>query len=557
MTYRFRRCALDAERRELLRNGEPVETQPLVLELLLYLVRNRNRVVPKDELMSALWADSTVTEGSLSRAISLARRAIGDTDRRNPLIRTHTRVGFRFIGEITGEPGEPRPQAARDASVPVQSSYAKAGSTHIAYQVLGDGPIDVVVVHGWTLSMQSIWQEPVVAEFHQRLSALCRLILFDKRGTGLSDRVKELPGLAQRMEDLTAVLDAAGSERAFVLGISEGAPMAILYAASHPERVRGLGVIGGFARMRTDVDQPFGWSEEAATRLERYIRSRWGEGASIRPALASQGHRPETTEWLARVEQMGASPGAALELWSMNQSIDVRDVVPILRTPCLVVHTDGDSVIDVEHGRQLARSIAGAQYVELHGVDHLPFYPPLAEPTLEAIAKWLIVDTQPASLQRLLATVLATDVPLDDGPLDHDRVEQVIAGHRARLAVTNAGETVFVFDGPARAICCGVALAELGRRTGSPIRVALHCSEIDLRPTISPNASANAPHRIDGAAVDWARRMLVAAAAHEVLISRTLRDLVPGSGIVVESRGELDGDDARETWPIFAARREA
>jgi pimeloyl-ACP methyl ester carboxylesterase len=532
----------------------PVEVQPLVLELLLYLVCHRDRVVTKDELLNALWADTNVTEASLSRAISLARRAIDDGDRADPLIRTHTRVGFRFTGEVTETANEPHPGSSGDRALPVQSSYARDGRTHIAYQVVGDGPVDLVVVQGWTLSMQSVWEDPATAAFHRRLAGRCRLILFDKRGTGLSDRVKELPGLAQRMEDLTAVLDAVGSKGAFVLGISEGAPMAILYAASHPERVRGLGLIGGFARMRTDVDQTFGWTDDQVAALDRYIRSDWGEGRSMLASMPSQLGRPGVAEWCARVEQIGASPGAALELWSMNREIDVRDVLPVIETPCLVIHMKDDPVIDVEHGRHLGRSLAGARYVEIDGGDHLPLYGDLADASHDALEQWLERRADEPVVERRLATVLATDLDAATR-LAAVRVHQLVVAHRGRAAVDASGRRLLVFDGPALAVRCALSLVELGERAGEPFGAGLACTEVALSPLAGPGDAD--PLRpvvtVRGPATDAAVALGAQAAGTGVLITRALRELLAGSGIVTTARtgAAPDADGA----PAFHARR--
>ncbi|MCG8590724.1 MAG: alpha/beta fold hydrolase [Proteobacteria bacterium] len=550
MRYRFGNFELDAAQRELRRSGESVGVQPLVLELLLYLVCHRNRVVTKQELLDALWADSNVTEASLARAISLARRAIGDDDRRAPLIRTHPRVGYRFTGELREQADPPHPAAVRDDTSTV-SSYAKAGPTHIAYQVVGRGPVDVVMVQGWTLSMQSLWDEPCASRFLRTLAESCRLILFDKRGTGLSDRVKDLPGLAQRMEDLSAVLDAVGSKSAFVVGVSEGAPMSILYAASHPERVRGLALLGGFARMKRDATQPFGWTDSDAKRLEEYIRGRWGEGASLAAAVASHAEEPSVREWAARAEQIGGSPGAALELWRMNQDIDVRDVLPVLDTPTLVVHAKDDPVIDVQHGRQLGEDIAGAEYCELEGRNHVPFYPPLCDPILSALGRWVSEARPPRNAERVLATCLLGDWPADtDGDVDR-ALHQRVAAHRGRLAKHASGSWCAVFDGPALAIRCALAIqhALVERR----VRCVLHCSELEC--STRPSGDGTEPTLyIDGPGARFAERMLASAAPGEVVVSRTLRELVTGSGLAFEPHPRSAADGEAEPQPLFRAR---
>lgn len=553
MQTRFLDFELDPARRELRKHGAIVDVQPLVYELLLYLVSHRDRVVPKEELLDVLWAGAAVTDGSLARAVSLARRALDDDDRAAPIIRTHPRVGYRFTAAVKRADARAADAPGRTGrDLPVRSGYADAGGTHIAYQVLGDGPRDLVVVHGWILSMASMWEDDVVADFHRRLAEHARLILFDKRGTGLSDRVKTLPGLAQRMEDLTAVLDAVGSSRARVLGISEGAPMSLLYAASHPERVTGLALLGGFARMMRDVDQPFGWTAEDVERLCSYIRTRWGEGATLSASFASRSHLPEVAAWLARAEQMGGSPGAAMELWNMNRSIDVRDVLPVLRTQGLVLHSSQDRVIDVAHGRWLAEQIEGARYVELDGVDHVPISPPHAERVVQEIVAWLDRPGAPPVARRRLATLLLcrSDSEREAGALES--IDQLLLAHGGRRVDAGRAECSALFDGPVAAARCARAIVAALRRQGARARLAFHCGELECH---EPNADdagsdaiARASMRVQGPAVEVAAGLLDLAEPGEVLASGTVTELAVGSGLEFEprsSRGRVDGAQAR------------
>ncbi len=552
MQYRFESYVLDAARRELRRGDAVVEVQPLVFELLLYLVCHRERVVPKDELLDALWADAAVTEASLARAVSLARRAVADGENDPPFIRTHARVGYRFTAEVeegADPPSRPtRPVAETPAA---RSAFTNAGGTHVAYQVVGDGPIDVVVVSGWVLSIASIFEEPPLAAFFDRLARHARLILFDKRGTGLSDRVKELPGLAQRMEDLTAVLDAVGSRRAHVVGVSEGAPMALLYAASQPERVSGLALLGGFARMTRDDDQAFGWTEDDIARLESYISTRWGEGRSVSTAVASRDDDPAMHAWAGRAELVGASPGAALELWSMNRSIDVRDVLPLLETPCLVVHSTRDPVIDVAHGRQLAERIAGARLVELEGVDHLPFFGATAEQTSEALEAWLAQTGDGAgTARRRLATLLLLDGG-DSAPSDLvAAIDQCVVAHRGQRVEVDAPAWAALFDGPASAARCALAISAAAERHGCTLRAALHCSEVECRERDGGGADDAPTLVVSGPAVDDAVALVAVTSPGEAWATDAFAGLVVGSGVAVESRPARIGDREIETFAI-------
>ncbi len=558
MQYRFESYVLDAARRELRRGDEVVEVQPLVFELLLYLVCHRDRVVPKDELLDSLWADAAVTDASLARAVSLARRAIDDADHDPPFIRTHPRVGYRFtahVDELADVPS--RPGTSPTPGPPARSAFTNAGGTHVAYQVVGDGPVDVVVVSAWVLSIASLFEQEQIAAFFERLAGRARLIVFDKRGTGLSDRVKELPGLAQRMEDLTAVLDAVGSRRAHVIGVSEGAPMALLYAASHPERVSGLALIGGFARMTRDDDQPFGWSEEDVARLDAYIATRWGEGRSISTSFASRQGDPAIEAWAARAELVGGSPGAALELWSMNRSIDVRDVLPLIETPCLVVHSSRDPVIDVAHGRQLAEQIEGARLVELDGVDHMPFFDATAEHALGELTAWIEAPSRTSTARRRLATLLLLDVGDDVGGARDaglaSAVEQALAAHRGQRVDAGAAKWAALFEGPAAAARCALAIGAAADRRGLEMRGALHCSEVECREGEPAEPGQPPLLSVAGPAVDDALALLDAVSPGETWATQAVTGLVVGSGIDFEPRPAAVAGASMEAWAIARA----
>jgi pimeloyl-ACP methyl ester carboxylesterase len=557
--FRFLDFELDPARRELRRRGEPVDLQPLVYELLLYLVTHRDRVVPKDELLDTLWADSAVTEGSLARAVSHARRGLGDIDRDAPMIRTHPRVGYRFMAEVEESADPPPRDRSRDTSRPhretaVRSGYADAHDTHIAYQVLGNGPVDLVVVHGWILSVASIWEDEIMTAFHRRLAQRARLILFDKRGTGLSDRVKDLPGLAQRMEDLTAVLDAVGSRRAHVLGLSEGAPMSLLYAASHPERVAGLALLGGFARMMRDDDQPFGWTSEDVDRLRTYIRTRWGEGGSLSASFASRLQQPGVAAWLAHAERIGGSPGAAMALWNMNQAIDVRDVLPILQTESLVMHAARDRVIDVAHGRQLAEAIQGARYVEIDAIDHIPLGPPHAEGVLEELFAWLDRPKAEPITRRRLATLLLLACDRTPDRALSESIDQLLVAHGGRRVETGRVEHSAIFDGPVAAARCARALLGATRRQGGEARLAFHCSEFECHEDVGDHASPTAPSlRVLGPAVDLTANLLERAQAGEIVTTGIVTDLSLGSGLefaVRASEAAQRSDAATTTYTL-------
>ena len=363
MRFRFGAYELDLARRELLHAGCVVALEPHVFELLGYLVQARERAVAKGELLGAIWAGVNVSEGSLQRAVSLARAAL----RHEPgAIRTLPRFGYRFTAAVVELPRQGRGSAvpALEAS---RVRYAESGGVHIAFQTLGTGDLDIVLVPGWVLPMASLFELPEGSALLGELAELGRVVLFDKRGTGLSDRTG-VATAAERALDLAAVLEAAGSERAVLIGSSEGAPLAITHAARDPSRVAALVLVGAFARLGRAPDHAHGWPRSELARLRRYVRHDWGQGRTL--AVIAGAPRPELTAWAARAEATGASPGAALALLEMNESIDVRPLLPTLRVPTLVLHAEQDPVIAVENGRTLAALIPGARYRELPGRDH-------------------------------------------------------------------------------------------------------------------------------------------------------------------------------------------
>jgi len=389
--YRFGVFELDLVQRELRRTGEPLAVQPQVFALLAYLVRERARAVSKRELLEALWPDAVVTESSLQRLVSLARSALGSEG--HDVIRTLTGHGYRCVAPV-----EELPSAAT-SSVPPGSAglsfrprYAKSGEVHVAYATLGRGDVDVVLVLGWAFPMEAMFTLP---EAHRALDAFAehaRVVVFDKRGMGMSDRVKELPSLDQRLDDLRAVLDAVRSERAILVGISEGGPLSIAFAAAHPERVAGLLLVGTFPRMASDHDYPHGWKRSEFGRLKGYVSQSWGAGATLL-ALIPSAEQPRLAAWASASERSGASPGAALDLLEMNARIDVRDRLAQVRAPTIVLHAGGDRVTSVENGRYLAAHIPGARLRELEGDDHAFLF--AGQPlVVEAVAELLAEENE-------------------------------------------------------------------------------------------------------------------------------------------------------------------
>jgi pimeloyl-ACP methyl ester carboxylesterase len=514
MTFVFGQFELDPARRELRVEGQATSLQPQVFDLLLYLVENHARVVPKRELLETLWPDTIVTESSIQRAVSLARSALGE---RGPaLIQTFPRQGYRFVGELEHQ------KKARGAQL--RPRYVQAGDVHIAFTTLGAGEIDIVLVSGWILPMRAMFQHPATRGAMEAFAEMGRVITFDKRGTGLSDRVKDLPAHEQRMDDLRVVLDACNSKQAVLIGVSEGGALAMLYAATYPERVRGLILCGAFARMTAAPGYACGYASEEMERLKGYIRGGWGKGASLRPiAPAELRGDPEFLDWVSFAEQEGTSPGGALDLLDMNMQIDLRAMLPAIRVPTVVLQADDDKMIHPGSGKYLADHIPRSRYIEISGGDHIFFFRNRDE-LLDA-ARW-VLGQEPAELEedRFLSTVL---VARSDGRLEPDVWQEQVQRFRGQAV---PGTQHAFFDGPIRALRCGAALAKatggcFGVHTGQVVR---HGAEVS------------------GPAFEVAETIAAQAAPGEAWASRVLVDLVPGSDLGFVETGVSAAAQGRE-----------
>ncbi len=420
--------------------------------------------------------------------------------------------------------------------VPSETRYAKSGDVHIAYQVVGHGPLDLVFVMGWVSSIDWFWAEPRVARFLRRLASFSRLILFDKRGTGLSDRVAELPTLEQRMDDVRAVMDAANCGRAALFGISEGAAMCAVFAATYPERTAALAIYGGYAKRLWDPEYP--WAPTPAERQQFFdaIEQGWGGVVDLDTLAPSTIGDEQFRRWWAAYLRRSASPGAALALARMNTEIDLRAILPTIRVPTLILHRAGDLDIDVGGARYLAERISGAKYVELPGGDHLVFVGD-QEAILWEVEVFLTGALPVPEADRVLATLVitgivgaaATAVRLGDQAWGeivaaHDAmVREHLARFRGREVKTTIGGFLATFDGPARAIRCAYAIVEDARALGLAVRAGLHAGECE-----------NVGGELGGVALQIAERVFDRARPGEVVVSSTVKDLVAGSGIAFE-----------------------
>jgi pimeloyl-ACP methyl ester carboxylesterase len=436
-----------------------------------------------------------------------------------------------------------------------RTRYARSGSVSIAYQVVGNGPRDLVHVAGWVSHLEAGWDEPLQARYRRRLASFSRLILFDKRGTGMSDRVAErdLPTLEQRMDDVRAVMDAAASERAVILGQSEGGSMAMLFAATYPERTTALITLGAFARRIWDPEYPWAPTPEERQQSFDWIEQHWGgevDPGTLAPSLASdEGFKRELSRYL----RLSASPGSALALSKMNTEIDVRHVLPTIRVPTLVLHRTGDLDSNIAEGRYIAERIPGAKFVELPGVDHLPWVGQ-QDDILDEIEEFLTGVRPAPQVDRMLATVLFTDIvgstqrvaSLGDKAW-RDVLERHHASVRAELGrfrgqeVTTTGDGFLAtFDGPARAVRCAVAIRDRLHDSGLEVRAGVHTGECERM-----------GDNIGGLAVHIGSRVAGLAGPGEVFASSTVKDLVAGSGIVFEDRGAHPLKGIPGEWRVF------
>jgi pimeloyl-ACP methyl ester carboxylesterase len=441
-----------------------------------------------------------------------------------------------------------------------ETHYALSGDVSIAYQVHGDGPVDLIACPGWISNVELTWEDETAAAHWRRIGEFARVIRFDKRGTGLSDRGVGIADMETRMDDIRAVLDAVGSERAFVMGASEGGPLAALFAAAYPERTFGLILWGAAPRFTRAPGFPWGPTREQYMAEVEDTTRRWGSRELAAEMLGGAGASPSEAEVEHIVQRMrqSASPGAIRQLDLMNLEIDVRDAVQAIRTPTLVMHRTGDPSVPVEAGRWFAEHIPGARLLEFEGTEHMiPSGDP--EPVERALREFVTsvaqADTAVGEPESVLATVLFTDIvgstakaaELGDRAW-RELVEQHHALVRRELArfrgreIDTAGDGFFAaFDGPARAIRCACAVSEAVDEIGLEIRAGLHTGECEL-----------VDGKIGGLAVNIGARVAAQAGPREVLVSQTVRDLVAGSGLGFEERGAAELKGVPGEWRLYA-----
>jgi pimeloyl-ACP methyl ester carboxylesterase len=384
---------------------------------------------------------------------------------------------------------------------------------------------------GWVSHLEYFWTEPRFARFLRHLASFSRLILFDKRGTGLSDRVPvaQLPSIEQRMDDLRAVMEAAGSRQAVLCGVSEGGCMAACFSANYPERTRGLITIGAYAKRLWDVDYPWAPTREEREKFLEEIREHWGGPIGIEERAPSLAADPQFRDWWATYLRMGASPGAALALTRMNAEVDVRSVLPRVQVPALVIHRSGDRVFSIEEGRYIAARIPSARLVELPGDDHLPFVGD-QDAILAEIARFLETLQLESEPQKALATVLVASVSDGKAEVIAPEFEAELKLFRSGAARLDGRSLVAMFDGPARAVRCACSIRDQAARRGFAARAGLHTGEC-----LNDDRAA-----LVGPAVQVASEIHARCAPGDVLVSGTLRDLVVGASLQFIPRGRLE-----------------
>ena len=440
-----------------------------------------------------------------------------------------------------------------------RTQYARSGDLRVAYQVSGDGPFDLVVVPPVVSHLELEWSDfASYRVFFEQLGRFCRVIRFDKRGMGMSDRVGSVGSTTEeRMDDIRAVMDAAGSEQAALFALSEGGGIGILFAASLPERTKALALFGASSRALQASDYPEGVASDLAESIPSLIVDHWGEGLLAGTIMApSLAFDPKYMDTAARFERLAASPGAVVESMRMNLELDVRSVLPLVRVPTLVMHRRDEIIPGVAHGRYIARSITGAKYVEFEGGDHFPWFGDNAPDVVSELEEFLTGHRRvQVDVDRVMATVLFTDIVDSTGRaaslgdrqwreiLDQhdDCLRRQVENFRGQLVKTTGDGGLATFDGPGRAVRCATRLGQDMQELGLEIRSGLHAGEIERR-----------GDDIGGIAVHIGARVAALAGPGEVWVSETVRGLTFGSGIELTDRGEHELKGVPGSWKLYA-----
>ncbi len=432
-----------------------------------------------------------------------------------------------------------------------RTQYAKSDNVHVAYQVYGEGAKNLVLVPGFVSQIETYWEHPGFAKWLERVGQFSKVAMFDKRGTGLSDRGVAVPDMDKRMDDIRAVMDAAGMETAYVMGISEGGSLASVFAAYQPQRCDGLVLYGAFAQFES-------WfpNEEALNQLFEYAEEHWGSGAALPLFCPDTGNDPSFMDWWGKYERTGASPRDLIEIMKANSQIDITEILPTIKAPTLVLHKTEDALIDIEGGRTLANLIPGAKIIEFSGRDHFAFVGDEKDQILGEIEAFVTGSKPKPVFDRVLAAVVFTDIVESTSraeQLGDDAWHATLAQHDAAVReqlkefrgqeVKSLGDGFLAtFDGPGRAIHCAKAIGDAVSKLGLKVRIGVHTGEVEV--------SAD---DVRGIAVNIAARIAELGEGGDIVVSRTVKDLVAGSGLDFESFGTRDLKGLSESWQVYKA----
>lgn len=531
MRYRFGGVVVDTDTYELRSGGRLVEVEPQVFGVLAHLLAHRERVVTKDELLDAVWGNRFVSESALTTRIKQARQAVGDDGQAQRVIRTVHGRGYRVVAAIEAAGGGEAHDGENLDPVPA-TRYVTNDGASIAYQVFGEGP-DLVLIEGFTTNLEVQWEHPAIARFLRRLGSFCRVAVVDKRGTGLSERLGpgEAPPLEQRADDVRAVMDAAGMDRATVFGSSEGGALSVLLAAAHPERVERLILHGTWAR-HPWYDQP--------DRLEpRAVERRWGTGWTFGQLAGSMASTAAGRRFFGRYERQSATPGTARRLVELMQGLDVTPLLSGITAPTLIINRREDVYLGPDHARDLVAGIAGARLVELPGDDHFLFSGDTT-PLLAAVEDFVVGPAAaPMASDRLLATLLVASVA-GATPASGAAARRCVEEHRGTVVAAPGVDLLATFDGPGRAVRAACALRDALAPLGAEIRAGIHTAEVERR-----------GDGVGGAGVDIAVRIAEVAERGAIWASRTVTDLVAGYDLAFVPRGEHRLAGAPEPWDLY------
>jgi pimeloyl-ACP methyl ester carboxylesterase/DNA-binding winged helix-turn-helix (wHTH) protein len=552
---------LDRGAYQLRRDGEPLLLERIPLDLLFMLVDRRGELVTRGEIFQQIWGKQVFvdTDNAINTAIRKLRRALGDDPDSPTFIETVPGRGYRFVAAVSPVRQQSSPiaetkiadEVSRDAP-PVR--YARSGEIHIAYRVFGTGPRDIVMIPGTLAHLEVFWSLPSYQHLLKRLTAFARVIVFDKRGQGLSDRVVAEQTLEERIDDVRAVMDAAGSQSATIYGWSEGGPMSIMFAATYPERATALVLYGTFASVK---DKPWAASREEWEAALTDIEAHWGEAVLLRVNAPSVATDPAMVEWGRKLELATASPGSIVALLRANYEMDVRHILPSVKVPTLVMHRTGDALVPIASGRYLAEHVPGAIYSEIPGDDHFVTDVETQDFIADTIERFITGSLHRPEPDRVLATVMFTHI-VDSieraATMGEQRWSELLrrfyevlrielATFRGREVRTVSDGLLATFDGPARAIRFACSVRDKVRRLGLQIRTGLHTGECEM-----------AGEDVRGIAVDIAARVAVMAAPDQVMMSSTVKDLVAGSNLQFVDRGTHSLKDIPGEWRLFEAR---